>query len=224
VVTQRDLAVLTFAGEQYGVPMAVVAELLARHAAAARPLGASAAATVARRTAARLEAGGYAQRLAVAGDVWLVPTGRGLALVRDDDEQRAYELWRPAAWKLDHVAAVGRLRLALADRFPQARWESERAIRRRWATVHRAAGVDTHTRYADGGLHFPDGRAVGVECELHVKKPHQYEGITLDQDPAWTAGVWWFTPAPHVELLRRRLQDAGAVAHQVHPLPAGVAS
>jgi hypothetical protein len=224
VGTQRDLAVLTFAGEQHGVPMTVAAELLSRHAAAARPLGASAAATVARRTAARLEAGGYAERLTVAGDVWLVPTGRGLALVRDDDEQRAYELWRPAAWKLDHVAAVGRLRLALADRYLQARWESERAIRRRWARVHRAAGVDTHTRYADGGLHFRDGLAVGVECELHVKKPHKYEGIAADQDPAWTAGVWWFTPAAQVELLRRRLDDAGALDHEVYPLPEGVAS
>jgi len=77
LVTRRDLAVLSFAGEQFGVPMATAAELLARHAAATRPLGASAAATVARRTAARLEAGGYADRLTVAGEVWLIPTRRG---------------------------------------------------------------------------------------------------------------------------------------------------
>jgi hypothetical protein len=217
VITRRDLAVLSFAGEQFGVPMATAAELLARHAAATRPLGASAAATVARRTAARLEAGGYAERLTVAGEVWLVPTSRGLALVRQDDEPRPYEVWRPAAWKLDHVAAVARLRLHLADRCPDARWEPERAIRRRWA------GSGARVRYADAGLHFPDGRAVGIECELHVKQPHLYEGIALDQDPAWTGGVWWFTPAAQVELLRRRLDDAGAAAHQVYPLPEGVA-
>jgi hypothetical protein len=77
-------------------------------------------------------------------------------------------------------------------------------------------------RYCDAGLHFPDGRAVGIECELHVKKPHLYEGIALDPDPAWT-GIWWSTPASQVELLRRRLEDAGAVDHRVYPLPEGVA-
>jgi hypothetical protein len=216
VITRRDLEVLTFAGEQFGLPMAVVAELVARHAAATRPLGASAAAAVARRTAARLEAGGFAERLAVAGAVWLVPTARGLAFCRQG-EQRAWETWRPAAWKLQHVAAVARLRLVLTDRHPEARWESERSIRRRWA------GSGARVRYADAGLHFPDGRAVGVECELHVKAPHLYEGIAADQDPAWTAGVWWFCPAGQVELLRRRLDDAGTVGHQVHALPEGVA-
>jgi hypothetical protein len=218
VVTHRDLAVLTFAGEQYGLPMATVAELLARHAASAtRPLGASAAATVARRTAARLEAGGYAERLQVAGEVWLVPTSRGLALAREQDEPRPYEVWQPAAWKLEHVAAVARLRLALADQYPQARWESERSIRRRWA------GSGARVRYADAGLHFPNGTAVGIECELHVKKPHLYQGIALDQDPTWTAGVWWYCPAAQVALLRRRLDDAGAPGHQIHALPEGVA-
>jgi hypothetical protein len=216
-VTRRDLEVLTFAGEQFGLPMPVVAELVVRHAAPGRPLRPDAAAAVARRTAARLEAGGFAERLAVAGEVWLVPTSRGLALVRSDDDPRAYQVWRPAAWKLDHVAAVARLRLHLTDTYPQARWESERSIRRRWA------GSGARVRYADAGLHFPDGRAVGVECELHVKAPHLYQGIALDQDPAWTAGVWWFCPAGQVGLLRRRLDDAGAVDHQVHALPEGVA-
>jgi hypothetical protein len=217
VVTRRDLAVLTFAGEQFGLPMATVAELLARLATPTHPLGTSAAATVARRTAARLEAGGYAERLTVAGEVWLVPTSRGLALARQEDEPRPFELWVPAAWKLEHVAAVARLRLRLQDAYPQARWESERSIRRRWA------GTGARVRYADAGLHFPDGTAVGVECELHVKKPHLYEGIALDQDPAWTGGVWWYCPAAQVALLRRRLDDAGATAHQVQALPEGVA-
>jgi hypothetical protein len=219
VVTRRDLQVLTFAGEQFGLPMAVVAELLARHAASTtRPLGASAAATVARRTAARLEAGGYAERLSVAGEVWLVPTGRGLALVADPDEP-PYEVWRPQGWKLEHVATVARLRLWLCDRYPGAAWESERAIRRRWAQVHRASGVDTRTRYADGGLHLPDGRAIGVEVELHIKKPHLYDGIAADQDPAWTGGVWWFTPPAQVDLLGRRLAEVRATRHRVFQLP-----
>jgi hypothetical protein len=220
LVTERDLQVLTFAAEQFGLPMALAAELACRHAAGT--LGRQAAERVARRTAARLEAGGFARRLVVAGEVWLIPTGRGLALVADPDE-RPYEVWRPQGWKLAHVATTARLRLWLCDRYPGAAWESERAIRRRWAAVHRASGVDTRTRYADGGLHLPNGQAIGVEVELHIKKPPLYEGIAVDQDTAWTGGVWWFTPATQVELLRSRLADAAAVDHQVYPLPGEVA-
>jgi hypothetical protein len=220
LVTERDLQVLTFASEQFGLPMALAAELARRHTAGT--LGLAAADRVARRTAARLEAGGYARRLVVAGEVWLVPTGRGLALVADPDE-RPYEVWRPQGWKLTHVATTARLRLWLCDRYPGAAWESERAIRRRWAAVHRASGVDTRTRYADGGLHLPNDQAVGVEVELQIKKPALYEGIAIDQDTAWTAGVWWFTPAGQVELLAGRLAAAGAVDYQVYPMPEEVA-
>ena len=216
LVTERDLQVLTFAADQFGLPMVLAAELARRHTAGTlAPAGAE---RVARRTAARLEAGGYARRLTVAGEVWLIPTGRGLALVADPD-QPPYEVWRPQGWKLAHVATTARLRLWLCDRYPGAAWESERAIRRRWAAVHRASGVDTRTRYADGGLHLPDGRAVGVEVELHIKKPALYESIAIDQDTAWTAGVWWFAPISQVELLRVRLAAAGAVDHLVYPLP-----
>jgi hypothetical protein len=220
LVTERDLQILTFAAEQFGLPMALAAELACRHAAGT--LGRQAAERVARRTAARLEAGGYARRLVVAGEVWLIPTGRGLALVADPDEP-PYEVWRPQGWKLAHVATTARLRLWLCDRYPGTSWESERAIRRRWAAVHRASGVDTRTRYADGGLHLPDGQAVGVEVELHIKKPPLYEGIAVDQDTAWTAGVWWFTRPGQIELLAARLAAAGAVDHQVYPLPEEVA-
>ncbi|HYY79620.1 MAG TPA: hypothetical protein VFD04_10615, partial [Actinomycetes bacterium] len=58
VVTSRDFAVLSFAVEMFGLPMPLVAELAGRHTAGT--LGPPAAERVARRVAARLEAGGYA--------------------------------------------------------------------------------------------------------------------------------------------------------------------
>jgi hypothetical protein len=201
--------------------MDVVAEVFGRHTAG--PLRPGVAAALARRTAARLEAGGYARCVRVAGAAWLVPTPAGLALGQDPGQDKPFEAWAPRAWKLDHVAAVARLRLVLADRYPEARWESERAIRRYWERVHRQAGLDTRTRYADGGLWFGDGRAVGIECELHVKHPGEYAEIVAATDPRWTAGVWWFTPAAEVALLRARLAEALAVGHEVHELPEGVA-
>src|SRR5207247_6288217 len=140
---------------------------VARHAAG--PLQEATAATVARRTAARLEAGGYARRVRVLGEVWLVPTGRGLAMAAGDDG-KPFELWRPVEFKLSHAAAVARLRLWLADQHPDTLWENERQIRRRLAAADAQAAQRLGFRIADGGLHWPDGRAVGVECELSMKK------------------------------------------------------
>ena len=80
-------------------------------------------------------------------------------------------------------------------------------------------------RLADGGLYFPDGDAVGVELELHVKRLDRYQAAVADVDPAWSSGVWWFTPRAQVALLQQRLQDAGAGAHhEVVTAPEGVAS
>jgi hypothetical protein len=213
---ERDLRVLRFAVEMFGVPMSVAAELVARDPASAALRGEHAA-TVARRTAARLEAGRWARRLTVAGQVWLVPTGPGLALAMTEGQEEPYDLWHPVGWKAEHVAATARLRLALAERYPTARWECERAIRRRWH------GTGARVRKCDGGLHFPDGRAVGVECELHVKGVHLYQQLVADRDPEWTGGIWWFAPASSAELLRRRLVEVGGVDHEVYPFPAGVA-
>jgi len=211
VVTQRDVAVLSFAVEMFGLPLGLVAELAAREGA--EQLAPASAERVARRVAARLREGGYARLVRVAGEVWLVPTEAGLHLGMAEGQSTPYQVWRPAGWKLGHLEAVARLRLALEDRYPGAVWQSERAIRRRW----HATGA--RVRMADGGLHFADGRAVGVEVELHVKRLALYEGIARDVDPAWTAGVWWFAPAGHVALLRGRLAEVGAAGHEVYPLP-----
>jgi hypothetical protein len=122
----------------------------------------------------------------------------------------------PAEILLQHIAAVGRLRLHLATAYPEATWESERAIRLR------CGGVPL--RRADGGLWWPDGAAVGVELERYVKKPPRYAGVVRNTDEAWSAGVWWFTPPELVALLTRRLQEAGGGDfHQVYELPEGVA-
>jgi hypothetical protein len=115
-----------------------------------------------------------------------------------------------------HTAMVGRLRLHLAVAYPEAEWESERAIRQR------AAGAPL--RRADGGLLFPDGTAVGIELERYVKKLPRYLGAVANTDPDWTEGVWWFTPTNLVPLLTQRLAEAGgADRHQVYPLPPEVA-
>jgi hypothetical protein len=125
-LTQRDAAVLRFHGEQFGCPLSVVAELY------------GVGDRVARRHVARLERAGFASRLTVAGQQWVVPTRPGLRFADLD-----YEVWQPRAWKLDHVEGVARLRLVLQARYPDADWTSERQIRSRWANSGARSGSRT---------------------------------------------------------------------------------
>lgn len=226
VTTERDLAVLTWIGEQYAVPLDVLGEVLARTAPgdasvrAARfgskvPRSATLASRdrLARKHAGRLQDLGLAERVRLLGEVWIAPTTAGLRFAG-----LPYDRWQPSGWSLAHIAAVARLRLHLQGTYPDARWEPERAIRSRWA------GSGARVRLADGGLHWPDGAAFGIECELHVKRLDRYQSAVADCDPAWSAGVWWFTPIAQVDLLQQRLRDAGAGAqHEVAAIPEGVA-
>ena len=90
----------------------------------------------------------------------------------------------------------------------------------------RGTGVSTAPAGHRGqGLHlvFPDGAAVGIECELNIKAAHRYRAAVADVDPAWSAGVW-FIPIAQVRLLQQRLSDAGGNGHhQVVTAPEGVA-
>jgi hypothetical protein len=210
-LSERQLRVLRWCGEQYAAPMSTVAALLSGDG-----LAGPSAEVVARRVAVALERPGYADRRPVLGAAWLVPTRAGLRAAG-----LPYRVWNPDdhEWSAKHIDACGRLRLHLAACYPEASWESDRAIRARWH------GQGARVRLADGGLHWPDGSAVGVELERYVKRPSRYRSAVVDVDPVWTAGVWWFTPAERVALLAARLREAGGSDfHQVYPLPEGVAS
>lgn len=210
--TPRDIQVLRWLGEQYGAPLAVFAELLARYGD--QPVSEASRATLARYHAGRLERLGFAQRHWTAGQRWIVPTQTGL---RQAD--LPFEAWEPVGWKLDHVATVGRLRLWVADAYPADRWVSERWVRHRWYEE----GV-RGLRVPDAALLRPSGAEVAVEVELHRKArdryPHILHAISSSIDE-----VWWFTPAADVAWLRGVLEPLAAgprPIHRVVELPEGV--
>lgn len=219
-ITERELHILRWTAEQYAVPMAVVAELVLARCRVSpldrrQPVSPASAPRLASRMAERLGELGYADRRPAVGRWWLVPTRTGLRAAGLD-----YRVWDVAAheWSLNHVILCARLRLHLERTYPDAWWESDRAIRAR------RHGSGARVRLADGGLEWPDGTAVGVELERYVKRPSRYQGAVMDVDPAWTEGVWWFCPFERVPLLTQRLRDAGGGdVHQVYPLPEGVA-
>jgi hypothetical protein len=194
-LTERDGRVLRWLGEQFGAPLGVVADLYGVGERAARE------------NAARLERTGCASRAVVGGQQWVVPTRAGLRLADLD-----YEVWQPRVFKLEHVAAVGRLRLALAALYPEARWTSERAIRSRWA------GSGARVRFADAQLDF-DVTCVGIELELHRKHPGDYQGIASDVDPAFDV-VWWFCRVADQRWLRGVLEGVPKPPRPTHEVVA----
>ena len=227
VITERDLNVVRWIGEQYAVPLDLLGDLLAILAPAdagtraarfgQRESSSSAELAsrlrLARKHAGRLESMYLLQRFRLTSGPWVAPTRAGLRR-----SGLAWEPWDVSDWQLTHIEAVARLRLDLQQRYPDARWESDRAIRSRWH------GSGARVRRADGGLYWPDGTATGVECELHVKRLDRYQAAVADVDPAWSAGVWWFTSIAQVAILRSRLREAGAGAqHEVTAVPEGVA-
>jgi hypothetical protein len=140
-ITERELTVLRWVGEQYAVPVALLADLAGDGVAPAS------APRLARRTAERLERLGYAGRRPLLGQQWLTPTRTGLRAAGLN-----YPAQVPAEGFLKHVATVARLRLHLAAAEPVAEWESERAIREQWGAsrvrrVDGACGGDFHQVY-----------------------------------------------------------------------------
>ena len=61
-----------------------------------------------------------------------------------------------------------------------------------------------------------------MELGLHVKGLDRYQAAVADVDPAWSSGVWWFTPIAQVRLLQQRHSGAGGDGHhQVVAAPRG---
>ena len=136
VITQRDVMVVRWVGEQYAVPLDVLGELLARLAPAdagtrasrfgeREPSGAATLASrdrTARRHVARLESLDLLQRFRLTSGPWVAPTRAGLRRVG-----LSWEPWDVSDWQLDHLEAVAWLRLHLERTYPDAEWISERA-------------------------------------------------------------------------------------------------
>jgi hypothetical protein len=212
-VTSRDAATLRFAGDQYAIPTDVYRVVLGRARAEPGTPPGGPTERVARRRADRLAAAGLARRERILGVAWLIPTRRGLEFAG-----LPYDPWEPVGWKLAHVAAVARLRLALEAAYPGSTWRSERAIRHYWQAPERKGA---RVRIPDGALALVSGAMIGIELELHPKAAHRYGPIVADVDPGLDE-VWWFTTVPGW-LERTLLGVSGsAIAQRVQPIPEGV--
>ena len=103
-------------------------------------------------------------------------------------------LWQPASKRggLEPLELVDTSGLQQVK--PREEQQLLRMAKRRLAIL-RARAIQAcwaRTRIADRALDYGDGEQ--VEMELHVKGLDRYQAAVADVDPAWSSGVWWFTP------------------------------
>jgi hypothetical protein len=223
-ITERDVAVLGWLGEQYGVRADVLGVLLGRYGSV--PEGVSRRAVF--KAVDRWERAGLARAVRLLGRTWVVPTRAGLDLAG-----AGYAVWSGNVRTLAHVHAASLVRLAVELTMPPGgRWVSERALRRELdqALGGRMRGHRLHL--ADGAIEAPDTGEwdqpprVAVEVELTRKEHRRLPLIVRELRDSGYVRVIWFA-APEVERpLRATLERvqampgaAGGLQLEVRPLP-----
>lgn len=176
-VTERDLTLLRWIGDQYAASLPQLSSLMGRSEHAARWLR------------ARWQRAGWVEGHALLVGrpvfVWLTREGGRIAGVY-------YKPWQPNAGMVAHIEAVNDVRLWLAQRRPEAAWTCERALTPRVAP---GAPRDRGHR-PDGVLRVDDGRRVAIEVELTLKSRARLEQIAARLLAEFDAA--WYFAAPDV--------------------------
>ena len=166
-ITKRDVAVMTFMAEQYGLRKDQLGRLL----------------EVSDRTTRALmdrwvRAGLIQRRTIFAGEhAWLWPTRDGLELAAE-----TFPVWEPRPGILEHVFQVTEVRFKVAAKHPDSTWVSERRLRAE-------AGGANRPEHMPDGLVLKGGRQIAVEVQLAQKARDRAKDtlgyLTDTYDGAW---------------------------------------
>ena len=199
-ITERDLEVLRFIGEQYGVRADQLARLLKRPDVGALSDSAT------RAVLARWEKAGLADSRKVIADeprvIWL--TRKGL-----DEVGLAFKPWTPTPASLAHIYWTTQVRMHTEDRHPAASWRSERELRK--GRVMQSIST-SQSHEVDAEIHLPQG-VVAVEVELTSKSVERRRSIMAELTQRY-ATVWYFAP-PHVMALLEDTRQAVSGSERV---------
>ena len=199
-ITERDLAILRFVGEQYAVRADQLARLLKRPA----PGTLSESAT--RAVIARWEKAGLTQSKKVVADeprfVWL--TRKGL-----DEVGLAFKPWSPTAASLAHIFWTNQVRMHTEERHPDSSWRSERELRK--GRVMQSIST-TERHEVDAEIVLAQG-TVAVEVELSAKSVERRRSI-MSEVAGRYATVWYFA-APQVQGLLEETRQSVAGSDRV---------
>jgi len=195
-VTQRDIELLRFAGEQYAVSMPQLERMMGASHAAAHQLK------------DRWRRGGWGTgRVMIHGKpVFVWPTREGLALAG-----LPFGAIEPSPGRIAHIEVVVDVRLWVEWRRPNAVWESERYIQRE-------VGGGLAAAHRPDALVTDEGQTVAVEVELTLKPRQRLEAIvasTLSRYPA----VWYFAAPGPKRALEEIAEQVGRDRLLVLPLP-----
>lgn len=206
-ITERDLAILRFVGEQYAVRMDQLARLLKR------PAEGSLSDSATRAVVARWEKAGLTSSRKVIADeprfVWLTRSGL-------HEVGLAFKPWAPTVVSLAHLYWTNQVRLYVEHRHPELVWKPERQMRMGKA-VQTISEPSSHI--ADAELHTPR-TVVGVEVELTSKSAPRREAIMRILTDSYPT-VWYFAP-PNVlgclERTRESLDTSRRERVRIYPL------
>ena len=236
-VTERDVAVLSWIGEQYGVRADVVPVLLGQwelHAGTLITTG-TVSRWAGRNAVTRWQRAGLVTTRRLLGRTWVVPTRAGLTVAG-----LPYPAWEPKATTLGHVHAVGLVRLAVEPTIPAGgRWLGERALRRDLDAIRgpRAPGQRRELGHlADAAIEAPEELSsweagagavppprVAIEVELTRKEHWRLPRIVGELRRSQYVRAVWFAPAdvagPLRALLAGAAGEAGKMGLEVRPLP-----
>jgi hypothetical protein len=141
-ITQRDVAALTWLGQQYAARSDVLRVLLGRLSPGSPKVAGQISEQTLRQIVTRWDERGLVARDRLLGHLWVAPSPKALRLVGLDVRP-----WSFVIPQLAHVHAVGVVRLALEPSIPEGgRWVSERELRQEAGKRH----------LPDGAVELPD--------------------------------------------------------------------
>ena len=172
-ITDRDIRVMTFMAEQYGLRRDQLCHLIPN--VSERTL---------RAQIDRWVLGDLVRRRTVFAreHAWLWPTRAGLDLVAE-----RFPYWEPRPGILEHVYWVNEIRFRVAKRHADAEWVSERRLRAE-------AGGANRPEHMPDALVVKAERRIAVEVQLAQKSSDRAES-TLKHLVAHYDGTWLFARA-----------------------------
>lgn len=198
MLTPRDVTVLTWIGEQYGVRLDQLQHLLGRDAQRETLEEGIVSEGTAKRVLKRWRTANWAEsrKIFYRQPAWIWLTRRGLSLMGF-----SYRPWKPkAASNLEHIYWINHIRLFVEQQLEEQEftWVSERTLKQEGAR-------EGESHYADAEILTPAG-TVGVEVELSRKGDQDLQAIVHDLAGAYQT-VYYFTANQAHESVTRILSD-----------------
>lgn len=245
LLTDRDVEVLRWTGEQYGAPVDQVQQLLGREQrqikgeklgahirSTTKEAGTVTVVTAERKIKKWMEMGMVErEKLFMGKPAWIWLTRKGLSLLDND-----YRYLRPRLATLAHIYAANQVRLHLEAQFEQQgrvyTWHSDRLLKKRYASEKEATDRDRKENEPPAQeKHIPDAEiemevdgkpaTLAIEVELTRKTKQRLRAILAELAPAY-GSIWYFAPPtvePFVKAQIATLPEDQQKRFVVYPLP-----